>query len=69
MESVKLVLVEEVSKKKTRSTGGNLSQSMSKKVRGRELGVAETSELGNGVTRQTSSIFTELFDAIREKPK
>ena len=40
---------------------------MSKKVRGRELGVAETSELGNGVTRQTSSIFTELFDAIRER--
>jgi hypothetical protein len=38
---------------------------MSNKVRGRELGLAESGEVGGGNTRKTSSIFTELLGAIR----
>jgi hypothetical protein len=38
---------------------------MSNKVRERKLGLAESSEVGGGDTRKTSSIFTELLGAIR----
>lgn len=45
-------------KKRRRSTGGNLSHKMSKKVKSREVVAAEVVVSGGGATRQASRTFT-----------